>query len=391
MPTTVHTMYVSTGPVVYQHQHKTFHAAGNYWLFYSDNVNIGYKHSPDNITWSDWVQLGSGEYGTRISIHWDGTYVHYARSEGINPIWYRRGIPQTDGTIQWEPERIVSPLETGVAKGYPFITKDSSGYPWIIFTSGNTNTTRVAKASSLDGSSWEAEVPLDSETVSLDCPMIVALPNNKMYAIWCFYTTRRLRGKFYNGTSWDSDYVVITPESVTNNGMYSVLAIGDTIYLVWPSLATYKIYLQTWTESGGWSEPLEIADTGLSHSIPRITRDGNDLFVFFKVGGDLYYTKRIGIDWTTPKSLFSDDLITYTLATYEHSINGKIGLAWVKSGSFLLRYDFLLLPKTVQLFETLTLQSIYQLWGLNVFGKKTIIYLVQKLRQRIRTRRRVEY
>lgn len=386
MPTTVDSCPSSSGGLFLQSQRKTFYAAGNFWLFYSNNTYVGYKHSPDNVTWTDFVPLGSAFYGNRISIHWDGTYVHYARTEGENPVKYRRGIPQTNGTISWEPEREASPLETGVSKGFPSITIDSSGYPWIAFEAGTIDTVRVVKATSVDGSTWGSETHLDPSAPSGAAPIILALPDNKMYAIWYNNTgTRELRGKFFNGTSWDTNYVQITPEAVTNYGMYAALSYNGVIYLVWPSRTTYKIYLQTWKESEGWSQPLLLASPPGS-AIPTIARDGTDLYVFWVYGSNIYMMKKqSGQDWTSPQVIFTDNPATYSLVVFEQAIDNKIGMAWVKSGSFLIRYDYLVLPKTKQLSEILSLRPFYILWQENILGwQGNAFILLKKLGARIR-------
>lgn len=387
MPTTVASNSSTTAVLIYQNMRKAFYAAGRYWLFFSNSSNIGYKSSADNITWENWVPLGIATSGNRISIYWDGTYIHYARTQGINPAWYRRGIPQSDGNINWESaERIASPLEAGISKGYPTIAQDSSGYPWIAFSRGNTDCTRVVRATSQDGSTWGSDTALDPQS-TFDTPTILALLNNKMYCIWVYYGNRTLRGKFYDGTSWDTSPTSITSSSITNYGMYAALVLNDTIYLVYSNLSTSNVYVQTWTESQGWSDPVLLEDSYRGgDTIPTISRHNDQIYVFWLFGGSIYYRVYTG-SWQPRQLFLADALNNYAIAVFEHSIENKIGMAWVKTGSYLVRFDYLRLSLSHQLFEALTFQPNYRIWQLNVLGlKKNAYTLLQRLGAKIKRR-----
>jgi hypothetical protein len=101
-PTTVGTS-TSSSATQYPYQLKAFYANGLFWVFYSDGTNLVYRTSSDGSTWSATTIARASNYGYYFSIWFDGTYVHYACARGSTgeALFYRRGTPNTDGTITW--------------------------------------------------------------------------------------------------------------------------------------------------------------------------------------------------------------------------------------------------------------------------------------------------
>ena len=135
---------VSTAAIIYQAQRKWFYANGRHWVFYSDGSNIGYKSSSDLINWTDFTVIGPTTYGNRISIYWDGRYIHYVRTETTNPVKYRKGTPNSNGTVTWYSDEVTVDSDTN-AKGSPTITMDSDGYIWLAYIGGVGAKPRIVK------------------------------------------------------------------------------------------------------------------------------------------------------------------------------------------------------------------------------------------------------
>ena len=113
-PNTVDTS-TSNAALTASTQRKLFYAAGRFWVFYSDGSELVYKSSPDGLSWSDRsASLGTSSRGTEISVHFDGTYVHYARTTSANnePLYYRRGVPSAEGTIAWSEDEQIAVART---------------------------------------------------------------------------------------------------------------------------------------------------------------------------------------------------------------------------------------------------------------------------------------
>jgi len=89
-------------------QRKTFYAKELFWVFYSDGANLVYKTSADGIDWSSKVTVAPCKTGEQFSVWYNGSHVAYTRKYGTS-IYYRLGIPQSNGTIVWcAPEQTVT-------------------------------------------------------------------------------------------------------------------------------------------------------------------------------------------------------------------------------------------------------------------------------------------
>jgi len=90
------------------HQRASFYGAGRHWVFYTDGINFGYRSSVDGKTWSAFTAIRGATIGRLFSVWYDGTYVHYVIApEGVRAYtYYRRGVPNADGSITWSaPEQ----------------------------------------------------------------------------------------------------------------------------------------------------------------------------------------------------------------------------------------------------------------------------------------------
>jgi len=106
-PITVGTSTVSNA-TLFDYERKSFYANGRYWVFYVDGTNMVYSTSTDGTSWTVGPQspIRGGDWGggNFFSIYFDGTYVHYVFGyyNVLNyPLLYRRGTPNSDGTITW--------------------------------------------------------------------------------------------------------------------------------------------------------------------------------------------------------------------------------------------------------------------------------------------------
>jgi hypothetical protein len=83
-------------------QRKTFYAKGRFWVFYASGYSIYYSSSVDGVNWATptFVEGLQYNYGESFDLHFDGTYVHLTWIYG-NELRYKRGTPNSDGTITW--------------------------------------------------------------------------------------------------------------------------------------------------------------------------------------------------------------------------------------------------------------------------------------------------
>jgi len=144
----------------YSVQSESVFAANRHWVFYIDRgpgpvfePRAGYKSSPDGINWTARTLIGEHDGSGTVSVHYDGTYLHYARIRS-QILYYRRGIPNTDGTITWSAAEqtvidnagsyIYCPSIAVLAGGYPAIAyhreEPSQYYPRVIISDNNDGT-----------------------------------------------------------------------------------------------------------------------------------------------------------------------------------------------------------------------------------------------------------
>jgi len=317
------TTWVASLPAPYSR--GTFYAVGRFWVFYKTSTTTWYYSSSlDGINWKSPTQLTSFKSN---NIHWDGTYIHTYRST-----YYRRGIPQSDGTIDWEDQV----KYTVLGGGYGNITTDSEGYPCIIWSSNIAPIgyqPHVIRASSIDGTSWEE--PLKLEAVRAYHNLILPLTNRKLYAIYDKVTGHELTGRYFDGESWSDPIAIATHYQ---GFTYSGVTIGDTIYLVYLDI-NGRNYLKTWTPSSGWSDAEEVNDTYTStNGFPTLSKFGTRTICVIWTYQDkvLYRKKRVDlgnwediVEWITePVNIDQTDYCS----NYE-AYDGKVSFIWLDSNS----------------------------------------------------------
>ncbi len=103
-------------------QRKSFFALGRHWVFYVDAAgNLVYDSSVGaSGAWLGAVALAPQALGPEFSV-WlqdinpSTAYVHLVRADstGNTPIYYHRGLLDSDGTIAWDAEDEAVPLDAG--------------------------------------------------------------------------------------------------------------------------------------------------------------------------------------------------------------------------------------------------------------------------------------
>jgi hypothetical protein len=244
-------------------QRNSFYAVGRHWVFYckAGTNNLVYQTSIEGITWGDVVEIASlpSPQGTNYDLCFDGTYVHYARNTGLDSysrytgIKYRKGTPQSDGTISWSAAEQTA--LTGVAD-YISLCIDSNGYPWMTYGAGYGNSSgnaTVTVSFTIDGT-WITVNGYPLLLLSGYGYMAFLLPqtNGKMAAVIyaAFDTAKRIQSRFYNGVDMWNAIEYITPDndygklSTYYPSMLCGTAINNKIHLVYKSILQDIQYVQ---------------------------------------------------------------------------------------------------------------------------------------------------
>ena len=326
-------------------QQKAFYALGQHWLFYSDYRNMVYVTSEDGRTWSTPTVVREAIYGHLFSIWFDGAYVHYAYRDHTKGILYRRGLPDTTGAITWEAEHLV-------VEGIfwtPTICIDSNGYPWISYRTnyiGIPNDTKpyVIKATATDGSSWDTPKQL-SALDKLWWTMVIPLTAGKVYVLYS-YPKGSIYGNLWSGTSWLATEEIATPvgSATKSYGVFSSVAYGDDIYLVYLQNFTRNIIYLNRTYGVGWSEEVILATFEPDEIIypeppgprPTITIDPTNGDIYVRWISDKLYQIRYDAlfkTWEateTPFGTIFNSPDPRSLKSHYQKWDSKIGSVWIE-------------------------------------------------------------
>jgi hypothetical protein len=245
---------------------QCFYANGRYWAFYLDDGSSYwyFTSSSDNSTWDTPTQAFGASSTPRGYIFFDGTYVHYVYAWQSSSIKYRRGTPDSNGTISWSAaEQAIS--TTGTWGDYPSVAVDSSGYAYVGYVryDGANYYPYITKNANTDGTWSDASgYPKALYSTTSDSTWLVrVLPqtSGKMYAM--YFRTGATRGAYCtDGSTW-TDEAINT--SLSANSRFSCSSDGDDIHFVWDYAAgpTYKLYYRK-RSSGSWGSETELLDKG---------------------------------------------------------------------------------------------------------------------------------
>jgi hypothetical protein len=275
----------SSAATSFPFQRKSFYANGRFWVFYSDGTNMVYRTSTDGSTWSAATTVRAAASGTDFSIWFDGTYLHYAYAAATS-IYYRRGTPNSDGTITWSAdEQRVSTTYNGVY--YPMISVDSNGYVWVGYNeSPNPYTTYpyVIKSGNNDGT-WgttPSGFPYQLSTTSSSYWRVSVIPltSGKMLVIYA-YDGATVKARRWDGSAWGTE--VTTTSAIYAGKYHSAVAQGDDVHLVFLKSTGYDILYTKYSYSSnsfGTETTLVAGATSTSAPVMSIDPSTNDLYVF---------------------------------------------------------------------------------------------------------------
>lgn len=343
MPSTVGTSttpYATTDPF----QRKVFFANGRFWVFYSDGTNMVYRTGTDGETWSDAVIIGTCENGSFFSVFFDGVYVHYVRATGAlgTDSYYRRGTPNSDGTITWSADE--QNVHSGASDDWyslASIAVDSDGYVWIgaRHFDGADYTPKVLKNDKTDGTwSMASGFPYQlSTTDSSDWHvLLIALTNLKVYVIYA-RTGQKPLGRLYDA-GWGSEETDVADYPISAGARMSAVNEGDDVHFAYLRYATDQVRYNKRVYGTGWQGDELVQDSVTSRSAPTIslhTATGN-LYVFWAgspTAHHIYFKKCVGGTWDSDPTdwidestdeLYLDDVLT----SYYQEYDFKIGLIY---------------------------------------------------------------
>ena len=357
-PSTVGTS-TSGGATAFPIQRKCFHAGGRHWVFYSDGTNGVYRTSTDGVTWSSATTFRAGiVHGFDFGIAFDGTFLHYGWATRTNggPVYYRRGTPNSDGTITWSAaEQTALAGVSGVWPHYAAVAIDSAGYAWICYLRYTTTATYpyVTKSGNNDGTwgttpaGFPYQLTTTSNTAWFSYP--VALTSQKMLVVYALGGAT-VKSKRWTGSAWGAERA--TSSAIQHGLASNATAEGDDVNMVFLKTSPYDIVHCKYSYAGdAWGAETTVRASTTSTSYPVLAKDGSDLYCFWAgspTAHHIYYKKYDGANWDADPTDWidesTDNLTTNDrLTAFYEALSLNAGLVYMtKTASpYNVRYAFL--------------------------------------------------
>lgn len=335
---------MSSSPISASFQRKGFWNYGNFWVFYSDGTNMVFQTSRWDLAWSGPKAVRPCTSGEQFSIWSDVQYVYYAYASGLpgQPLYFRRGEPNFDGTIAWGPEQVAVPGAAGVKYSHPAIAVDSNGYPWIGYRKVDASNNKfpcIAKSEKND-ETWKTAsgFPLNLESWTAAYWFVVPVPlaDGKMLAIYASHG-HRIKARCWNGTAWRPRIETVFPVAGSSLSAVSAWPFpGDEAYLAY--LEGSRILFTRYNFATNSFSPEEVVQHGVTgSSAPVLSYGWGGSLDLFWAGAPydhhIFYKRNSGGIWDSTFTDWIDEnvelLTRYdTLTSFYFSGNGR-GLLYI--------------------------------------------------------------
>lgn len=325
----------------YPVQKLSFFAAGQHWIFYAYGGIMRYRTSVNGSSWSAATSIGAVTASGGMAAHFDGAYIHVSRIEN-NILYYRRGIPNINGSISWSAaEQTVYNNSAVGSLLHASIGVLSSGRPAISYLryDGANYRPRVKISDNNDGtwSGSESEFTLNNTTAT-DWGSELFSFGSGLYVLYGRGLTTIRARQYTNSWQGEEDTGYDTRIGVT----WSATLKGAEIHVAYVDDTTRDIYHGYRTSGGIWQAVSLVQIGTYTNNGVQIVSSGAALYIFWLNTNDniINYRKSLdnGATWldeagndTPQKFLDSPAAITYVydIQVYEVKTGGHIGMMWL--------------------------------------------------------------
>jgi hypothetical protein len=365
--------------VNFPYARNTFYAEGRHWAFFVGEdggvaIRGYYSSSQDGEIWTTATSIGDSCLGEDMACWFDGTNVHYVRCDSGNddyPIYYRSGVPNSDGTITWAAaeQEVVAGAGASVYYWGVSIATNSTGCPYIAYTTYNPlasvyNVTVTASSDNAGTWSTDPNLPFTFNNPVADnstyCA-IVPLSDSMMYFVYAMpeYEDDSLFGYLYEHAVFTNQTVVADSLDPDKLNHYSVVADDDdNIHMVYradgPLGADRISYAgRTWA-GGSWIIGIGGIYGGVAgesdDAIVALGKDGESNLVctiLDKTGANGIVYKRAPIadpdgHFNDNAAVFVDDAVDIERITSTYASASPFGMIW--NGGINVYYDYFYTP-----------------------------------------------
>jgi len=358
------------------HERQVFYGVGLHWIAYEAQNEWGgdeivYRTSVDGITWSESTKLYSdfSTFPDFFDWEFDGSAIHLAYL-GYFGSFYRKGIPQSDGTITWLADwQRISELD-GIFSCDPTMCIDSYGHPWIGFYYDTMFQYPCVIRSARNDGIWEMDegFPYLLTTAGHRGVGMVALTNGKVYAL--YYRAFKegnidpplrsdvVYGQLWDGMQWGLEEQVTTSHIEQHEfHQLSFVGVGDVVHFAFLRKDSGQIvYVQR--TSTGWGQEVVLGtvtdQTWISSPQLSYSSTVNEVYCFWVDVGNVY-ARTCDVNDEAVLWIAEEPIGVYAyvrgspVSCSEREVNGVIGMAWTISDraypsygtSRLLRYAYM--------------------------------------------------
>ena len=328
-------------------QRKAFYANNIFWIFFINSAGqLVYSTSPNGTSWASPTLIASEVIGDDFSVWFDGTYLYYAIAPERTSIKYRRGIPESNGTVTWSQAEQTVATSDNIRT--PFVCIDTAGYPWVGYMDYvDFSWCGFVSKSSTNNGTWSNDTGFPYQLSTDDAKTyvsIVPLTSAKMYVLYFLEDTSQGWGRLWNSTAMGSEELIVTDDEFEAAIDYSAVSQDDDVHIVFCTYPSKDIVYRERTYGVGWEDRYTVQDgAGLPfYEAPVISIDTNtnNLYVFWQSypGTHIFYRKydagtsiwETAIAWIT-----ETDALTYDnrFSSFYQSYGNYIGLVYMTKTS----------------------------------------------------------
>ena len=351
-------------------QQKMFFAQDRYWVFFMNGTTgegiydtgfACYSSSFDGISWNAPEIIASNmteSSGENLQvILTSGGYVDvFARS--INQslaIVYRRGIPNSNGTITWLTDwQTAWKIIYGNCDFYAIV--DSNGYPWISWGYGLhiwSNYIYVTKDDFNNGT-WQTSVgfPKQVSPNSFTNDFMVPLSSGRVYVMY-FNAPGLIYGKLWNGTAFGNEEIATTsqvmPQFAYAYESWSrsvAVDTADNIFLLFLS-TTQNLVFSERNMSLGWGTETIVQTDAANYSSPSLNQLDDETLQAYWVHNStsIVFKNYSNGAWDANPTVIineQDEIPTIPAAGYDfdgrlnaftQTFGSSVGLLWIANSS----------------------------------------------------------
>lgn len=329
-------------------QRKIVYAASNFWALFTNGTNLVMYSSLDGDTWNSQGTIkASVTEGYTASIWYDSENICIAYASGTpnTALQYRQYEPNDDGTLtalpshdHWETVHQAEGSETYL---YPFVCKDTSGYPVVTFSlyDGEHYHPWIMRAEQNNGqwTSSDIDQALTETDDSTWRSCVVPVASQDLLFIYA-QNTATIKSKLYDDSASTLRGENATTSAIEFSEAFSVVVTDDNVtHMVFEYADDDIVYTHYHSGGTAWETEEDVYVGSSATKAPVLSKTLDDNLYCFWMGDNvtdhIYYKAQVGGTWDTTKTdWLTESSITDNASiscAYEMTTTNYISVMWL--------------------------------------------------------------